>query len=535
MKHRLAYAAVFVVALLLGWRASAGWEHEIALRSALAALAAVLSVGVWDSAARPGRGLRVASSAALVALCGVTLGWLLVRPLAQLPSEDALQTWSTFHYFVGAKYFPELGYTGLYEQALAADADGAREWLKIDRLRDLETYAVERRGDLARSERWSDARWRELQADLEFLEPLVPRGTWAKIFRDRGYNAPPPSTALRRLLTAPEIGVASLSAVAYLDIGLLLAAFVAVGTVFGPLRALLALTWVALFFGNLGDRLIGQPLLYDYLSALLFAVCALRTGRSALAGALLAYAAAVRVFPLLLIGGLAWWVVLERRRSGGTPRSALRFGLGFAAGLAVLGLVGLGNGRGVEGYREFAANVALHADYHVSGSRRLGASHLFTVDWSQPPVGEQRVAERREIWAGRHMPSRLLAVAVGVLWLWATARRRLDLTDSVIAALVLVFFAVVLSRYYWSAACLLMLVGGRSRDGPVGSRGAAWISAALFAWTAVVYFFFLHHDSSLGRYLFANAVATLLIVGGLAVTVYGARFGARLGRASGPL
>ena len=101
------------------------------------------------------------------------------------------------------------------------------------------------------------------------------------------------------------------------------------------------------------------------------------------------------------------------------------------------------------------------------------------------------------------------------MWLWATARKRLDLFDTLFGALVLVFCAVVLSRYYWSAACLLMLTGGQARDGPMGGRGPAWIAAALFAWTGITYTYFFFDHGNLERYLFANLVATVLIVGGL--------------------
>jgi len=58
----------------------------------------------------------------------------------------------------------------------------------------------------------------------------------------------------------------------------------------------------------------------------------------------------------------------------------------------------------------------------------------------------------------------------------------------------------VLSRYYWSAAVLLMLVGGRERDGP----REAWLSAGLLILVAVFYLAASYVSDSFGRYALAN-------------------------------
>ena len=490
------------------------WVGSLWVLVGACAIGAILIVLAQFSATSTERMRRFVLTAALVAWCGVSLGGMLVRPLTLLPSGRGVHGWSEFHYYLGPKYFPELGYTGLYHQALAADAQGAHRWHNIDRIRNLKTYRVEPVQDLVRSPRWTDERWRSFKLDLAFLEPYLLESDWPKVFRDRGYNAPPSSTALRRVLTRLDLSPRNLALVGALDTVLLLAAFVAVGRVFGPLRALVSLTWVALFFGNVGDRLIGQPFLYDYLSAMLFAACALKRGHSVLSGMLLAYAAVMRVFPALLLVGLVWWCVLHWRRTGRVSRRAVRFVLAFVATSAVLCAVGLGNGRGVDGWMEFMSNVSIHTDQHAVGSRRIGLAHLFIVDLSNP-IGEQGTSDRLEAWSSRKASWQVFAAAVGVLWLWATARKRLDLFDTVFGALVLVFCAVVLSRYYWVVACLLMLTGGHAREGPMGGRGPAWIAAALFAWSGITYTYFLFQLGNLERYLFANLVATILVVGGL--------------------
>ena len=50
-----------------------------------------------------------------------------------------LHLWDTFHYFMGAKYLPELGYVHLYDATLAAGRElGA--FANVREVRDLTTY-----------------------------------------------------------------------------------------------------------------------------------------------------------------------------------------------------------------------------------------------------------------------------------------------------------------------------------------------------------------------------------------------------------
>jgi len=57
------------------------------------------------------------------------------------PGRGHVHYWDAFHYFMGAKYLPELGYSKLYEATYAAGRElGAFDY--ITQLRDLETYAL---------------------------------------------------------------------------------------------------------------------------------------------------------------------------------------------------------------------------------------------------------------------------------------------------------------------------------------------------------------------------------------------------------
>lgn len=510
------YGGIFGLAVAAGWGITSPWSTSM-VRVVTCGLGVLLVLLVQFLRGSPIRQRLL--TGALVAWCGASLGWTVARPLAELPSGDSVRVWSVFHYYLGIKYFPELGYTELYGQALAADAEGPGNWFYVRRVRNLETYEVEDIGRPRRSALWSDARWEEFKRDLVILEPYVSKRSWRNIFRDHGYNAPPSFTALRRPFLN-DLSPASLSVTASFDVIALIAAFIAVARVFGVFRALVCATWVALYFGNVNDRLIGHPFLYDYLVALLFAACALKKDRPVLGGILLAYAAMMRVFPgFMVVAGVAWWCALYWRRRQTSYRLAWRLATAFTATCAVLAVVGLANGRGLDGWRDFLSNITQHSEHHRVGERRVGLAHLFTIDWSDPLPADQGKSQRYETWDAQEGAWLVVAGGLGVLWLWAMARSRFGMFDMIFGSLILVFCGLVLSRYYWSSACLFMLMGGRPRDGPMAGRGPALMAAALFAWSTAVYGFSIFDDEDIHQYLLANFLATVLVVGVLSLLI----------------
>lgn len=70
--------------------------------------------------------------------------------LFRLPGGAYLHCWEMYHYYVGAKYAPELGYTRLYRCSTVADAeagiDVAHRWI-----RNLEDDTLLRASDVVRA------------------------------------------------------------------------------------------------------------------------------------------------------------------------------------------------------------------------------------------------------------------------------------------------------------------------------------------------------------------------------------------------
>ena len=122
-------------------------------------------------------------------------------------------------------------------------------------------------------------------------------------------------------------GEGVLTATGLIDPLLILLLFFVYPRTFG-LRVMLylAVLWGSSDFCNLGTNLLGATLRQDWLVALGFGVCALKSRRLFLGGVLLAYAALVRVYPseaaLFLAVPIIWFAVDTWREHRRLPRLA---------------------------------------------------------------------------------------------------------------------------------------------------------------------------------------------------------------------
>lgn len=490
--------ALALLGFLVGWFwiSSGGdhWRWRIGMCSTAAILVAVRGF-VHGKA-------RLALSLALIVWSGTVLGAMVSRPATRLVEKGSISEWSYFHYYLGAKYFTELGYDGLYDQAVVADAEGANYFAKrAPLIRNLQTYEFEARAPETRTRRaaWTDARWAAFKEDLSvFYKPL--RKRWAEVLTDRGYNATPPWNTTGWLLSQLPAGRAGFTAITVIDVSLLVLGFGLVVWAFGPLWGLMAAAWLMIWFGN-QNHVIGRPFLHDYAAALAIFVVAVRKEWARVAAVTLAYAAMVRIFPGFFLGGLGLWSLLRWRATGSLPAFTRRFAPVFLLACALFVGYGSLNGRGPSAWTEFLGNISLHSEDHRFGGRRVGLQHFFTHKMTNPL---HRRGDRRQNWEEQETLWRVSAGVMCLLWVAAMLRtRRSDPLDAMLLTMAVVFAVVVLSRYYWGVGGLFFLLGHRDRDGP----WKALLSALLLLMIAV--FYQVKHaipDDTFPRYVVANAM-----------------------------
>jgi hypothetical protein len=394
-----------------------------------------------------------------------------------------------FHYFLSAKYFPELGYDGLYVASLAAQRERA-PGTKVDpHVQDLRRNVIV---DVAAAEphlrevvaRFTPARWSRFGEDHQrFLEASEP-SYFAAMRLDHGFNAPPTWAFVGRTLTRWIPATPGwLTLLASLDAVLLALALLAVGRVYGARTACLALIVFGLAYPSRFAWTGGGLLRYDWLAATLAAACLLRARRPATAGALLAYAAMVRVFPALLLFGPAVLALAEWRR-GRDLRWARRLAAGFAGMVIVCLAAGALAGRGVGAWAEFARDVRQHHGTWLTNNVGLSNVFTFTADpgtldrrYLQPALGDPWLPWE-EAMERAYQRRRPLIVAAGALFLLlaGAAAAAAPRDEALVLGLPVVFALTLLTSYYWALLALLPL---RRPSGPA-TAAFLLVNAALY-------------------------------------------------------
>ncbi|MBW2457453.1 MAG: DUF2029 domain-containing protein [Deltaproteobacteria bacterium] len=367
-----------------------------------------------------------------------------------------------YHYVLGSKYFSELGYDGLYVASLQAQAENAPDYPWPAVVRDLRTNRlVHHLGELDDHQRevrarFDEVRWRAFVADHQyFLDHSHPAYVDA-MRADHGYNATPVWTAVARLFVSwLGVGWGSLLLLTLLDPLLLAVMFVVLGRTFGFAPAAWALTIFGLAFLSRYHWVGGAFLRHDWLCAAVVGICMIEKGRPVLAGVALGYAAAVRIFPALLLFGIALWLLRRWLRGEERRHAAWLFAavVGTLVGAIFLGALA---GRGFDSWTEFFDAITLHRS-GWSGNRvglftSLVHSYDFlvrsTTAWNEVAGLEAwlaRVADFRAHW----WPLRALVV---VLLLGAVARAAWvrGSVESAVLGLVVIYALTEPASYYWS-------------------------------------------------------------------------------------
>ena len=430
---------------------------------------------VWDLRAGPGawppRRIRDRLLAAL-GIAGLACWWNLFAfqfPGFAHPSE-------TFHYYLGAKYFPELGYTRLYECVAAADAEAGLDAPRLRRpMRDLATNELSTTdavlADPARcTAHFSAARWSEFRHDVDFLRGLVPPRRWNSFQQDHGYNATPAWTLVGHLVTnTGPASHAQLRLLWALDPLLLLALFAGAAWGFGWRLAAVAAVYFGTNYLSPYNWTGGAILRQDWLAASVLGLALLRRGRPAAAGACLAWATLLRVFPGFLLAGVALGAAwrLARERSLRLRPAELRFAAGaaiaLALGFAVSSAATGGPSRWLEFSERSRIQLATPLANHVGLVTALSYDPASRSAVARDPSLEDPMARwkeaRRERFAERRGVFAAIVAAFGLLLARAAAGQPLWIGAALGAALVPV--ALELTGYYWSLLLILAFLGER--------------------------------------------------------------------------
>lgn len=393
--------------------------------------------------------------------------------------------WEQFHYQLGSKYFPELGYDGLYAASVYHQATSRPDHPIQPWVRDLRTNGMAAARDVfAQGEevkrRFSAERWRQFVVDhgyyLDAIHPAVLRA----VRRDHGYNPTPTWTFVARLFAGGPVDGGALVRAGLLDPLLLLVLFVSIFRTYGSRVGSLCLLVFGLGYAWRFHWIGGAFLRLDWLAAVGIAVCAMRAGRCRWAGALLAYAGMVRIFPFAFLFGPAIGALRALVKKEDLAWAG-RLGQGFVLGLVLCLAAGALTGRGFGAWVEFAQNLDKHRGTWLTNNVGLANTVLYDLDvmrrvevnWGLPepwlPVQQKidRLTGERRPW---------IAALTGVyLVLFSLACWRARREESVVLGIVAIFALTLLTCYYW---IMLLLVPLRSAT--LGTVALLLLSAGLY-------------------------------------------------------
>lgn len=381
--------------------------------------------------------------------------------------EAFINRWEQFHYGLGSKYFPELGFDGLYAASLAAEREPDLPRLSGEQPRDLRTNRPYRGAEKTEHVRevvgrFSPERWESFVRDHQAIVRSTPEDFLVRAHRDHGYNPTPAWTFVAR--GVDRLAGGRMLARALIDPLLLAGMFFVIVRTYGLRVACLSLAILGLGYGW-RYIYVGAFIRLDWLAATTIGICMLEKRRPSLAGALFGYATLVRVFPVLFLAGPALVAIRSFVRKERLPwlfPLATGFGITLAAGLVAGSLTG----RGPSAWLEFAENIQLHRT--TWAKTRVGLESILVSEASftevqadaEPtlPATQRQVRsmfDRRQI-LGRSLQGSLLV-------LFAVAAWRASVAEAATLGMAAVFALTPIGSYYW--AMLIAVPFLRDREG----------------------------------------------------------------------
>lgn len=288
-----------------------------------------------------------------------------------------------YHYYLGSKYFDEVGYQRLYDCTLIAEVDNGRKAQVAKReFRDLRVNLIKKVEDtyiLTEPERckshFTPERWEAFKKDIDWFYNSARGSYWERMQQDHGYNPPPVWTMTGKAIASiAPAGDAFFKGLAAIDVGLQLGMIALIFWAFGyRAGAVSAIFWgcnAAANFYWTGGAFLRQ----DWVFLLVLSVCMAKKKKPFWAGAALMWSALLRVFPGALFGGWAMMVIIYfiQRLRGKAPAPGDKGILsyihpthrrligGAVLALAVLVPLSVAGAGGTQAWKDFSHHIGVH-------------------------------------------------------------------------------------------------------------------------------------------------------------------------------
>jgi hypothetical protein len=362
-----------------GWHAITN-PIMVDIKGGVAAAGAVVLLLFWWAARRGRERWLRRTRATLLALVGV-ISFFSWWNLGHFHFDHYVHIWEHYHYFIGAKYGPELRYSRIYECTAIADSeDGLRRRVRDRKIRDLATDNELRTtqailDDPSRcKQHFSESRWKQFRADVRFFRGRFSRDRWDQSQSDHGYNATPVwAIAGRMIADETQLSWKAITQIAWIDSVLLGVMWLVVLWAFGWQAACVALIYwgcnfPARFYWNGGSFLR-----FDWLFWLVIGLCLLKRERNFGAGLALTYATLLRIFPGFVVAALVLKALyrIGKERRFVLSRAHAFFAAGCITAMAILIPASSWATDGLDAWLQFEHNSEKHLNTALTNNMGL--------------------------------------------------------------------------------------------------------------------------------------------------------------------
>jgi hypothetical protein len=288
-----------------------------------------------------------------------------------------IKFWDSFHYYLGPKYFDELGYTKLYECTILADRETNNLFNENDQIRNLDNYEFEIVSNIDNKckSAFSDKRWEEFKSDIFFFEKNS-GSLFKDIIKDHGYNGPPFKTFLSRLISNSfKLNFKNLTLLTILDIFVI---FFMLFFVIKNFSWKIGLLFGIFYFINFADRFYytgGSFIRFFWISFLGLSISFMKKKNYKLSGIFLALSSMLTIFPILFFSGILLKAIYDFLTTKKIKKKYQDFHKYFLLSIFTFFLLSISFAQGIENWEGFLKDMTIHSDKLTSS--RIGFKYLF--------------------------------------------------------------------------------------------------------------------------------------------------------------